>query len=161
MPCDFDHIQELWPSDKLYPMARKIISALLLLAMAAWAELTLAPFLALHAHAQMVAMNHEDHHPAADAPHPCCPKAHGMAVAPPLYAITAGGLPNADEHRCCFQQAPQSAPAPAGSPSRLSKDLVALNRVTPSPNVSQPHIASLETASAFSPPGDRNMVLRI
>jgi hypothetical protein len=142
-------------------MARKIISALLLIAMALWAELTLAPFFSLHVHAQMAASAHTDHQPSDMPAHPCCPKAHGPVIPPP-YAISSAELPCADEHRCCFRQGPQSAPAPAGSPNRLSKDLVAVNSATVTPNPGQHNFSDL-TASAelHAPPGDLNMILRI
>lgn len=161
-PCDLDHILDVPPSDKLYTMARKIISALLLMAMAVWAELTLAPFLSFHAHRQMVAMNHEGHHPKTAPAHPCCPKVPGAPVAPPPYAISSAGLPCANEHRCCFRHGPQSAPAPAGNPSRISKDLVAVSWVIVAPNAGQHDFSEIKASAELrSPSGDLNMVLRI
>lgn len=158
-PCDLDHIPDVSRSDKLYVMARKIISALLLIAMAVWAELTLAPLLSLHVHAEMAAQAHLDHQPADMPAHPCCPQTHG-AVAPP-YAISSAELPCADEHRCCFRQGPQSAPAPAGSPNRLSRELVVVNWLIASENPVQIDIYRFNTSAELrSPPGDFNMVLR-
>jgi hypothetical protein len=152
----------VFQSANLKAMVKKSISAMLLFVVAAWAEFGLAPLLALHTHAQMVAMEAE-HHPAPSPAHPCCPKTHASppAVMPP-YEISSAGLPCADEHRCCFRQGPQSAPAPVKDADRLSRDLMAANQASTAADSQSQGFADVSIPSGLgSPPPDLDMVLRI
>lgn len=143
-------------------MARKIISAMLLAAVAIWAEVTLAPLLSVHTHAQMAAAEHANHQPAEVPAHPCCPKAHGSPITAPPYAITSAAMPCADEHRCCFRQGPQSAPTPASNANQISKKLVTVSWATVTPNSVPRSVRDFESSAVLrSPPGDLNMVFRL
>ena len=82
--------------------------------MAAWAEMALAPMLLMHAGhvsaARQVFDHTAAHHHAMPAGHSCCPGV-GKIQSPVALTLSAGSLPCNDEHRCCFQQGPQSVPA--------------------------------------------------
>jgi len=111
-------------------MAKKAIAAVMLLATAAWAEMALAPMLAMyafHAHAghavapetpSQQAAHHHEASTRSGAKHPCCPpvrrvEAEGVLV---LAAENSGCQ---DSHRCCLRQGPQSVPAPVSEARQL------------------------------------------
>ena len=129
-------------------MAKKAIAAVLLLVITAWAEMTLAPMLAMHAghmhpgHEAVADMpHHAGHHPAkskqgAAAEHPCCPKVHKTEPADVLELVS--GVPACDDpHSCCFRQGPQSVPAPTRDmrtdDQKLAQDMAPAAAVEPRP----------------------------
>ncbi len=149
-------------------MVKKSIAAALLVVMVAWAEMALAPMLAMHAGHVHPALAMAEHHAAhghvMPAGHPCCP---GMGkttedAAPVNFAFAASGLPCQDEHRCCFQQGPQSVPAPVSAGRRLSRDVAPAGITELGPDqVAESHIFPA-TAFAPGPPSELlGMVLRV
>jgi len=120
-------------------MPKKAIAAVLVMVMAAWAEMALAPMLAMHAghmrpgHEMAQDMpaphsgrDHAGHHHAEQIvseqivsrqivtraeERPCCPGLHKMEMAEVL-EVTSGRPACDDPHSCCFRQGPQSVPAP-------------------------------------------------
>jgi len=159
------NVRSIW-----YPnvrMCKKSIAATLLVVMVAWAEMALAPMLALHARhvhparemAKSVGGQMDAHHHVMPAGHPCCPRLDKTENAAPL-ASAAGSLPCQDEHRCCFQQGPQSVPAPAGA--RLSPEIAPEEIAGLSPDREAESDVSPATAVALGPPpGQFGMVLRV
>src|SRR5271167_1364427 len=113
-------------------MLKKSIAAALLVAMMAWAEMALAPMLFMHTghvHAALemsepMAAHPAAHHHVMPAGHrlPCCPGI-GKTENAALLEFAASSLPCQDDHRCCFQQGPQSMPALARARHRLSRDI--------------------------------------
>lgn len=134
-----------------FTMAKKAISALLLVAITAWAEMALAPMLAMHAghmrmgHETVADMpaaqpghNHAAHHHSAQSPaqnsearnaeeatggKPCCP--HLQKSEPPVLLFVVEEGPGCESHSCCFRQGPQSVPAQARDAETASRELVA------------------------------------
>src|ERR1700692_3295831 len=105
-------------------MVKKSIAAALLVAMVAWAEMALAPMLAMPAHMLpgIDSVEHAVMH-AVPAGHPCCPKistTNNSEEQAPV-AFGSSSLPFQDEHRCCFRQSPQSVPAPVSAQQRLTQ----------------------------------------
>jgi hypothetical protein len=144
-------------------MARKAISALLLLAVITWAEMALAPLLLLHAHAGMASSDHAEH-PAASVPgHACCPKGI-TAVQPvtvPLLAVSSAGEPCAEQHRCCFRQGPQNPPVPVNDTGRPSRDLMAVDQASTATGSQPQRFTDFSTRFVLgSPPADLDMVFR-
>jgi len=104
-------------------MARRAITFVVLFAVAAWAELCVAPMLTMVAHVHPThaaaankmdhaAMHHGMHHGGADAAEkPCCPGLHGT-ISDKGLTIAAEAPGCEDSHRCCFRQGPQSVPSP-------------------------------------------------
>lgn len=110
-------------------MAKKLIAATLLVAMAAWSELTLAPMLTMrleHMHPRHTATadyppgQAGNSHAHTTGAMRCCPGKH-VAEAEIQLVAAADNLPCGDAHRCCFGQGPQSVPAPANDGRRLSR----------------------------------------
>src|SRR5271167_4661451 len=107
-------------------MVKKSIAAALLMAMVVWVEMALAPMFFMHAghvhQAGEIAEHVVAHHHAMPAGHPCCPKTSKTEAAAAI-EFAAGSLPCQDEHRCCFQQGPQSVPATVSATHNLSREI--------------------------------------
>jgi hypothetical protein len=146
-------------------MARKFIAALLLLVVAAWAEVLLAPMFtvhAMHTHpAHDMAQPMEMRHHTMPATHPCCPGLHKAAQTAPTVEFTAASLPCADQHRCCFRQGPQSAPAPVRASANESREVAAIAARALQPSVCTGPLISVTFASPLPLPPALGMVLRI
>ncbi len=155
-------------------MLKKSIAAALLVAIVAWAEMALAPMLAMyagHAHpaveiAGPVAAHHHDH--VMPPGHPCCPKVSKTKVsniniedAIPI-EFAASSLPCQDEHRCCFWQGPQSVPAPVSAGRRLGREIstVQIAEVSTAHDA-ETHVAPASAAAFSTPLGLFGMVLRV
>jgi len=116
-------------------MVRKSIAAFLLVVIAAWAEMTMAPMFAMHAghmrprHEMAADMprqhawhNHAGRGQAMAVGRPCCPGLHKMEPIAMLEVVS--GSPACDDpHSCCFRQGPQSVPAPASDVQRLAREM--------------------------------------
>ncbi len=148
-------------------MFKKSIAAALLVVMVAWAEMALAPMLAMHAGhvhparemAEHVAGQMAAHHHVMPAGHRCCPGLGKTENTAPL-EFAASSLPCQDEHRCCFQQGPQSVPAPASS--RLSREIVPakIDEFSPAHDA-ESHLSPATAVAVGPPPGQFGMVLRV
>ncbi|MGB9234824.1 MAG: hypothetical protein WCC04_10450 [Terriglobales bacterium] len=126
-------------------MAKKAIAAILLLVISAWAEMAMAPMLAMHAghmrpgH-EMAADMPTDHGMDRHAGHahmarlPCCPQLHRIETETASEMI-AGSSSCADPHSCCFQQGPQSVPAPVSDRQKLAREIAPAATATTSPAV--------------------------
>ena len=126
-------------------MAKKVVAGVLLLAIAAWAEMALAPMLAMHAHAhpgrtlvaELSSRHAPNHHGVAAeqvAKHACCPpvvriETEGMVE---LVAESSGCQ---DSHRCCFRQGPQSVPAPVSEDQQLRPQVASITVTSAALNV--------------------------
>jgi hypothetical protein len=151
-------------------MLKKSIAAALLVVMVAWAEMALAPMLAMHAGhvhparemAEHVASHHgAAHHHAMPAGHPCCPGLGKTENTAPI-EFAASSLPCQDEHRCCFRQGPQSVPAPLTAGDKLSRDVAPSEIAELNPAYDAESHVSPATAVALGPsPGLLGMVLRV
>jgi len=148
-------------------MFKRSIAAALLMAMVAWAEMALAPMLLMHAghvHAAGEMSEHSAgqmaaHHRAMPAGHPCCPGLGTTGNAAPI-EFAASSLPCQDEHNCCFQQGPQSVPAPVSS--RLSREIAAAEIAELSPaRDAESHVSAAAEVAPGPPPGQFGMVLRV
>jgi hypothetical protein len=159
-------------------MAKKATAAVLLLVIAAWAEMTMAPMLAMHA-GHMV----PGHEMAADMPaehfahrhfahqhseyaqtaaeRPCCPGVHKMEPAVVLEVVS--GTPACDDpHSCCFRQGPQSMPAPTRDVQRLARQMAPAAVVEINPERAAARSAIHSSALILhSPPGVFGMTLRV
>jgi len=153
-------------------MAKKAIAVMLLVAMMAWAEMALAPMLAMHAghmrpgHEMAADMpahhGHNAAHRQAKAEGlPCCPGFHKAQPEVAMIAIT--GAPACDDpHSCCFRQGPQSVPAPVRDAQKLSREIAptVVAKLTPACHTAR--IVSRDCALELSPPADVfGMILRI
>lgn len=155
-------------------MARKTLASVLLLVIAAWAEMTLAPMLAMHAGhmrpghemAADMPMHHPGHHSAAHSPakaepRPCCPSMHRTEPADVLELVSASPACD-DPHSCCFRQGPQSIPAPARSVQRATQEMAPAMAAEVSPLLGTAKPALRNISLALSPPPDIfGMTLRI
>jgi hypothetical protein len=153
-------------------MARKAIAAMLLVAIAAWAELALAPMLAMpagHMHrghalvAEVISQSVADGHTAAAGPakHACCPPAIRHAEPSGTLELVADSSDCQRSHRCCFGQGPQSVPAPASETRPLGRQMVA---AIPSQATQMPSShTTAPTAPVASRPNPRTfgMTLRV
>jgi hypothetical protein len=149
-------------------MTRKVIAAVLLVAMAVWAEMAMAPMLAMYSGhmlapaasvpAQQIA--HQHVRPASIAGHSCCPR---LGVEPEAATIQTQTVPVCDDqHSCCFRQGPQSVPAPASDMRRLARGMVPTGTATLSPALSVANRAIDNNVLAFrSPPDAFGMTLRV
>lgn len=151
-------------------MARKLIAAFLLLAVSAWAEMTMAPMFAMHS-----GYMSSGHKMASDAPsahhhstpgqemaagHACCP-ALRKSESKPVLELVSGNASCDDPHRCCFRQGPQSVPSPARDLRNLMPDVapVELARANPVPEASR---FTRHTTLQLSPPSEvLGMTLRV
>ncbi len=148
-------------------MVKKSIAAALLVIMVAWAEMAMAPMLAMHVwpgHTarEMAAHMAADmaHHHAMPAGHPCCPKISKTEAAAPI-EFAAGSLPCQDEHRCCFLQGPQNVPAPVSATHNLSREIAPTEVVEFIPIFAESHVSPTTAAAPGPPPGLLDMVLRV
>lgn len=147
-------------------MAKKGIAAFLLVVIAAWAEMTMAPMFAMHAghmrpgHEMATDMpehhaghHHAEHHPAMVEGRPCCPGLH--KTQPPAVLELVSGSPACDDpHSCCFRQGPQSVPAPARDVQNLTRTLAPSEAATVSPVFSAAKRATHDNTRTASPPPD-------
>ncbi len=153
-------------------MANKAIAAVLLVAMVVWAEMAMAPMLAMHAghmrpgHEMAADMptEHVAHHQAEHAQmagHPCCPGVH-RAEPEAVFVVTAGVPACDDPHSCCFRQGPQSVPAPASDVQKLAREMAPAGAAIVSPAVEVSKRAIDNEVFAFRPPPDVfGMTLRV
>jgi hypothetical protein len=149
-------------------MVKKSIAAALLVVMVAWAEMALAPMLAMHAGhvhpAREMAEHMAVHHHVMPAGLPCCPGFSKSSKSEDTAALefAASGLPCQDEHRCCFRQGPQNVPAPASAANRLSRDVAPaeIAELNPAPDAAS-HVSSATAVAPGPPPGVLGMVLRV
>jgi hypothetical protein len=153
-------------------MVKKSIAAALLVAMAAWAEMALAPMLAMPAHMlpgivtpAIVTEEHAGMHShAMPAGHACCPKIGATNNSEEQTPVEFGSsrFPFQDEHRCCFRQGPQSVPAPGSAQQRLSQGTAGAEtaeiRLVP---CSESRICSEIKSALGPPPSAMRMVLRV
>ncbi len=144
-------------------MLKKSIAAALLVAMVAWAEMALAPMFLMqagHVHAaREMSERMAAHHHVMPAGHPCCP-GFGKAENTDRIEFAASSLPCQDEHRCCFQQGPQSVPAPVSS--RLSREIAPAEIAELSPaHDAASHVSPATAVAPGPPPGQFGMVLRV
>lgn len=141
-------------------MAKKGMAACLLVVIAAWAEMTMAPMFAMHAmrmpsgHKMADAMpggGHAGHsHGKMAGGLPCCPGMHETQAVEVLAMFSAA--PNCDDpHHCCFQQGPQSVPAPARVAREMTSGMALAARLEGSlaPLMRR---ADPDTSVALSPP---------
>jgi len=160
-----------------YMMRKKAIALVLVLVVAAWSEMAMAPILAMHAGhmlagheiaADMPASHHAHHHAQApaeqaqgDSHRPCCP---GLRDAQTVIVLEiASTTPRCDDSDSrCFRQGPQSVPAAAGSIQNLRRD------ATPAPAVEALAVRPVVRQTfnrrlvAVSPPPDLfGMTLRV
>ena len=138
-------------------MARRFIAAFTLLVTTGWAGLLPAPMFAVHVLGIVAApAAHDDTAPSQR----CCPGFKAVTVLSSLQ-LSSGGRPGAESHRCCFGQAPQSAPASAKESHNASPDLCVVQaEAAPVATGSQgPASATLEPDR--SPPAVRGIILRI
>ena len=162
-------------------MAKKAPAAVLLLVIAAWAEMTMAPMLAMHtghmlpghemaadmpaeqsahpAHHHSGLQNSEDAQMAAGRP--CCPALHKMEPAEVLEVVS--GAPACDDpHSCCFRQGPQNMPAPARDVQRLAREMTPAAAVEINPERGTARNAVHSSAlTLHSPPDVFGMTLRV
>ena len=155
-------------------MTRKVTAAGLLVCVMVWAEMALAPMLAMHAGhmrpghemAADMAAEHAAHHaqPVEEMNHPCCPRAHKEKSDNAL-EFAAGAPPCSDPHSCCFRQGPQSVPTSAREPAgndQLANALVP--RALPQTDLAMeaPGLGMSDGAMALSPPFEVfGMTLRV
>jgi hypothetical protein len=143
-------------------MRQKPIAALLLVVMVAWAEMTLAPMLLMQAGhvpaAREMSENMAAHHHVMPAGHACCPRI-GKTVNPVALELAAASLPCQDQHRCCFQQGPQSVPARLNTGVQRDigpAEVAEANLVRDE----ESHLSPATGVAPASPPGLFGMVLR-
>ena len=154
-------------------MGKKGIAAILLVVIAAWAEMTMAPMLAMHAghmrpgHEMAADMpaehsaHHHSQHAQAAAGRPCCPGVHAPEPADVMEMVS--GAPDCDDpHSCCFRQGPQSMPAPARDVQRLAREMAPAAAVEISPERAAARSAiHSSTLLLHSPPDAFGMTLRV
>jgi hypothetical protein len=155
-------------------MARKSIAAFLLVVIAAWAEMTMAPMFAMHAghmrpgHEMAADMppqhaghNHAGHGQKMAEGRPCCPQLH-KAEPVAMLEMVSGSPACDDPHSCCFRQGPQSMPAPARDVQRLAREMAPAVAVEINPERGTARRAVDDSLLALRPPPDVfGMTLRI
>ncbi|HKM46250.1 MAG TPA: hypothetical protein VJX69_01610 [Terriglobales bacterium] len=145
-------------------MVKKSIAAALLVAMVAWAEMAMAPMILMHAGhlhpAREMAEHKAAHHHAMPAGHACCPGLRNPENTVPL-EFAASSMPCQDEHRCCFQQGPQSVPAPASARHRLSQEIASAETAQLSLTHTESHVSPAAAVALGPPPNLLGMVLRV
>jgi len=151
-------------------MAKKATAAFLLLAITAWAEMAMAPMLAMHA----VHM-HPGHEMTADMPvhhmhrhmehaqsaneRACCP---GLRKVEPDVSEVEASAPACDNpHSCCFRQGPQSVPAPASDGQSLARALTPAGAAAYRAVAAQEHVVEGKLLTLRLPPDLYGMTLRI
>jgi hypothetical protein len=148
-------------------MVKKIIAAAMMIAMVAWAEMALAPMLAMQGHVHppvAVAEHAATHRHAMPAGHACCPKI-GETREPEdseRFEVASGSLPCAESHRCCFQQGPQNVPGLVSVEQRFSQEVapVATGELAVAAGGELHDFSGNEVASG-PPPSAFGMVVRI
>jgi len=147
----------------------------LLIGITSWAELALAPMLAMHAghmrpgHEMVADMPHGGHHhhgasngnQQAESKKPCCPGLHN--VEPTIVLEIASAAPACDDpHSCCFRQGPQSVPAPASDVQKLTRDLAPATIIEISVGAPVAKHVAFDSTPVFSPPpAILGMILRV
>jgi hypothetical protein len=151
-------------------MFKKSIAAALLVVMVAWAEMALAPMLAMHAGhvhparemAESVAGQMATHHHVMPAGHPCCPGPGKTTSDTARLEFAASSMPCQDQHRCCFLQGPQSVPAPASAGDKLSRDVTPAEIAELIPaNDAESHASPATAVAPGPPPGLLGMAFRV
>lgn len=148
-------------------MLKKAISAALVVVMMSWAEMAMAPMLAMHVWQsrpthEMAANLAAHHHHAMSAEHPCCPKIEAKKtedVAPVKFAVSS--LPCQDQHRCCFVQGPQNVPTPVKAGQQLSQEVSLVETVELTPVPVRAHIPLDPGVAPGSPPDLLSMIFRV
>ena len=147
-------------------MFKKSIAAALLVVMVVWAEMALAPMLAMHAgHVhparEMAGQMAGDHH-VMPAGHPCCPGLGKTTSDTARLEFAASTMPCQDQHRCCFLEGPQSVPAPASAGDKLSRDIAPAETAELIPaNDAESHVSPATAVAPGPPPGLLGMVFRV
>jgi len=150
-------------------MVKKSIAATLLVAMVAWAEMAMAPMILMHAGhvhpavemAEHVAAHHDAaHHHAMPAGHACCPGLRNTENTVPL-EFAASSMPCQEQHRCCFQQGPQSVPAPASAGQRFSQEIASAEIAQLSLTHNESHVSPAAAVALGPPPSLLGMILRV
>jgi hypothetical protein len=152
-------------------MAKKATAGILLFVIVAWAEITMAPMIAMHAGhmrpghemASDMPPGHAAHHhsqAAQSESRPCCPGLLGVEHKDGLEVVSGAPACN-DLHSCCFRQGPQNIPAPARDVQQFSPELaLAILDVSPLPSAAKHSIRS--SSPEPSPPPDLfGMILRV
>ncbi|MBI3478177.1 MAG: hypothetical protein HY010_20785 [Acidobacteria bacterium] len=146
-------------------MARRTIAVVLLFAVATWAELRLAPMIAMgaaHTHAaHATAPAMVAHHHAAALPHPCCPSVQTTPVVNPPVELAPAGLPCEDNHRCCFRSGPLGTPASVSDEQKTARDFHLLRTVALTSDPTTEENLPIQRVHAQSPPSTFSMTLRI
>ena len=155
------------------------MAAVLLVAIGAWAELAMAPMLAMHSghmlpgHEMAADMPHHAAHHAHHSQHeqaqheqasagqaPCCPGFHKTQPETAL-TLTSGAPACDDPHSCCFRQGPQSVPAQARDAQNLTQIMPAMTAEA-APARATARLSPRDSALELSPPSDVfGMTLRI
>lgn len=155
-------------------MAKKAIAVFLLVVIAAWAEMTMAPMFAMHA-----GHMRPGHEMAADMPpphagpnqaghgkvmpdgRPCCPGLHKMGPVV-AFEVVSGSPACDDPHSCCFRQGPQSMPAPVRGVQSLAREMAPAVAVEVNPERGAARRAVGDSVLALRPPPDVfGMTLRV
>jgi hypothetical protein len=149
-------------------MAKSPIAAILLFSIATWAEMALAPMLAMgvgHVHPPVEITDSNahpsGHHHVMPAGLPCCPKIGEKTEDPSLVEFAAGSLPCQEEHRCCFRQRPQSVPAPVSTGNGSTQELACAEADELNSVVAESHISLPAISALGSPPSVFGMTLRV
>ena len=153
-------------------MAKKAIAMMLLVAMVAWAEMALAPMLAMHAGhmrpghemaADMPAQygHHAQHQQAKAEGLPCCPGFH--KVQPEATPMVSARAPACDDpHSCCFRQGPQNVPAQLRDAQKPTRDITPAVLAQSPPACATARVSLPDSVLESSPPADVfGMILRI
>ncbi|MGA8301752.1 MAG: hypothetical protein WB817_19870 [Terriglobales bacterium] len=155
-------------------MVKKAIAAALLVVIAAWAEMAMAPMLAMYAghmragHTMAADMPQSHpahrHHPqplseqAPTAHHACCP---GLHDAPSMIEV-ASSTPGCDgSHSCCFRQGPQSVPAAAGRAQNVRRDATPAPMATAAGRPATAKAFNAAFVAVDTPPDLFRVILRV
>ncbi|MGA9529182.1 MAG: hypothetical protein WBS24_13800 [Terriglobales bacterium] len=158
-------------------MGKKAIAAVMLFAIAAWAEMAMAPMLIMHTGhmrsghemaADRPAEHHAHHHAAPNhaenagmAAHACCPRLH-RAEFETVVALSAGTPACDDSHSCCFRQSPQSVPSRASDAQKLVRELASSDIARANPaTLAVAHVIDNTRFSLRPPPDEFSMFLRV
>lgn len=131
--------------------------------MMAWAEIMMAPMLAMqigHSHHSAMAEAVAAHHAAMPADHACCPRI-GRKENPVLLELAATSQPCHEEHRCCFRQGPQDSPGPASIGHRFSREIVLLEVIELHPDRDKSDFPPVTAVDPGSPPEILSTVFRV
>jgi hypothetical protein len=150
-------------------MARKAIAGVLLLAVAAWVEMSLAPMLAMHAgHSHRgdsfvadAALQHaaHGHAPQEATTHSCCPPVRKVEAEGTL-ELLAKDSGCKESHRCCFRDGPQNVPTVASETRELGLQTFSTISLRATVTANASHPISVATRAA-SPPHEFGMALRV